>query len=61
MLRVCLCEQWNEDKRYWSLAFVTDSQEAADRWRRNGEGRKWSDYIVQTKEQIESSISENKR
>lgn len=59
MTRVYLCEQWVEEKRYWRLESVTDSKEAADRWRRDGDGRKYTDHICLTREEFEDTLSQN--
>lgn len=56
MTRVYLCEEWQPEPRYWKLIFCTDDARSADRWRRNGvkgKERKFSDFIVLTRDEVE--------
>ena len=59
MTRVFLCEVWDESKHYWKLEWVTDSKEAAERWRRDGNGRKYTDHICLNRRELEDSLSQD--
>lgn len=58
LTRVYFCEEWEPKGRYWKAIFCTDDARSADRWRRNGTvgyERKFSDYIVLNRDEVEVS------
>jgi len=57
MIRVFICKQWQPDKAYHRIEFLTDDAKTADRWRRDGvrgHERSFVDYICYTKEELEA-------
>ena len=48
MTRICVLEQWKPEIKQWRVVAYISDLEVAERWRRNGEGRKYDQRMCYT-------------
>jgi len=52
MTRVYICKEWEPSKGYERIVVLTDDKPSAERWRRDGPSRNYTDFIVLSKDEF---------